>query len=402
MKRIINSNGVTMKSLIILLIFLNIQTEASEFISDNSQKLLIQLLEINSGTENTKGLEDVRKILIPEFEKLGFKTTATQLENNHKVISFEMEGSTPKIGFIGHLDTVFSPNSQFQKAQINGVMLNGPGAIDMKGGIVMMLEIIQKLSLEQRKSIRVILNDDEEIGSVFSKDELKKLARNLQYGLVFEPGLPNGQMVTSASGVYWLEINAIGKAAHAGTDFYQGLNACLAISEIIAEVAKLTNPKKKLTVNIGSITGGLKPNIVCEKASAKIDIRYIKPKDLKEIIVKIKKIIIKKHGLNPITKTAPSIEITTIVNVPSLTRKSSSKLFKRYSEIAKKLGQDISQDHSSFASDANQLSPLELELMVGFGAYGGKSHTEEEFLDMSTYPKRLAINIEFVKDLIEN
>lgn len=392
---------MVMKLIILLFTFLCFQVYAEEFIPENYKKLLIQLLEINSGTENTRGLEDVRRVLIPEFEKLGFKTTVTPLANNRKLLSFEVEGSTPKIGFIGHLDTVFPPNSPFQKAKINGAILNGPGAMDMKGGIIMMLDILQKLSTEQRKSIRVILNDDEETGSVASKDELKKLAQNLQYGLVFEPGLAKGQMVTSASGVYWLEIIATGKAAHAGTDFYEGLNACVALSKIITEISNLSNTKKNLTINVGSITGGLKPNIVCERASAKVDIRYIEPKVLKETLVKIKKIITKKQGMNPITKTAPTIELNTLVNVPSLTKKSSSKLFKRYKETAKKLGLDVSQDHASFASDANQLSPLELELMVGFGAYGGKSHTEEEFLDMSTYPARLSINVEFVKALIE-
>ncbi len=385
-----------------LILFLSLLTTiyAEESIPEKSKSLLIQLSEINSSTENTKGLDEVRKLITPEFEKLGFKKTISELPNERKVLIFDVEGSSPHIGFIGHLDTVFPLSSPFQKVQTNGSMMNGPGVIDMKGGLVMMLDILQKLSPEERKRVRIILNDDEEIGSTSSRDELKKFAQNLKYGLVFEPGLPEGQMVTSASGVYWLEITATGKASHAGTDFYQGLNACVALSEVLSEISKFSNPKKNLTVNVGFIIGGLKPNVVCEKASAKVDIRYIEPKVLEETLAKIKKSIAKKHAVNPITKAAPVIEMNNLINVPSLTQKSSHKLFKRYREEAKKLGQDIRQEHASFASDANQLSPLGIELMVGFGAYGGKSHTVEEFLDMSTYPGRLALNVEFIKVLI--
>ena len=248
--------------------FKNAQAEspASRVIAEKWMALLKDLVEINSGTENVAGIEDVRKKVIPEFEKLGYHATIADFGNGHKLVSFDMPGDIPGQGpnilLAGHLDTVFPKISPFQKLTQTGDELHGPGVMDMKGGVVMILNLLSDFDMSTRKQIRIVLNDDEEIGSPNSKKKFDELAANIPFGLIFEPGLPNGDVITSSSGVHWIEINVKGLAAHAGMGFQKGLNACLALSEKLPRIAQLTNFGRDLTVNIGSIEGGTKPNVV--------------------------------------------------------------------------------------------------------------------------------------------
>ena len=134
---------------------------------------------------------------MPEFKKLGYQTKEFDVGSNHKVLFISFSESKPFITVIGYIDTVFTKNSPFQKYKIRNGKLIGPGSSDMKGGIVLILKTLGKLDLEQRKQLRIILNDDEEIGSPFSGRNLKQLTKKVPYGLIYEPARPNGSVVTS-------------------------------------------------------------------------------------------------------------------------------------------------------------------------------------------------------------
>ena len=124
-----------------------------------SLTLLTQLIEINSHSENPIGLERVRKLVISEFRKLGFMAHQTALDKHHVLTFFDFPGDfpteKPKLLLIGHIDTVFHPSSRSSvsvgKRGTEGNRIYGPGIIDMKGGIVVMLEVLKKLSFSERK-----------------------------------------------------------------------------------------------------------------------------------------------------------------------------------------------------------------------------------------------------------
>jgi glutamate carboxypeptidase len=398
------SNAFTLK---------NAQAEAPAspvppMIAEKWMSLLKEVVEINSGTENVAGIEDVRKKIIPEFEKLGYHATIADFGNGHKLVSFDIPGDMPggvpgqgpKVLLAGHLDTVFPKASPFQKLTQAGDELHGPGVMDMKGGVVMILNLLSDFDMSARKQIRVVLNDDEEIGSPHSKKKFDELAANISYGLIFEPGLPNGDVISSSSGVHWIEINVKGLAAHAGMGFQKGLNACLALSEKLPRIAQLTNFKKNLTVNIGSIEGGTKPNVVCATASAKIDIRYVDPADLTRALAQIEKIAQRPDAFNPTLNEAPTTETQELIHVPSMTAKSSHELLKRLQSVAKKLGIHINGEQTGFASDGNHLAGTGMQLLVGLGAAGEGPHTENEFMKLSSYPERLRMNEAFIRNLL--
>src|SRR5260370_30016547 len=115
----------------------------------------------------------------------------------------------------------------------------------MEGGGVLMLNVLSEITAPGTlKKIRVAINDDEETGSAHSKARLKELAQGLPYGLVYEPGLPGAALVTSLSGIRWLQLNVKGKAAHAGFEHQKGVNACVELGSKLVRLSALTQYSK--------------------------------------------------------------------------------------------------------------------------------------------------------------
>ena len=123
-------------------------------IEDKYLALLEQLVNTNSGTKNISGIAAVRTVLKTELEKRGL--TVQVLGDERKVLTAKFPGTTPNILLIGHLDTVFSVNDEFQSIRKEGDKIFGPGVIDMKGGLVMMLNLIDQLQEKERKNLRKI------------------------------------------------------------------------------------------------------------------------------------------------------------------------------------------------------------------------------------------------------
>lgn len=159
-------------------------------IAPHYRQLLQQLVDINTDTRNVAGLEDARKMLIPEFEALGMVLTRHRLnQDGREVLAFEVPNAQPQILFVGHIDTVFASSSKFRQLTEQADRLVGPGVIDMKGGVVLMLNVLAQLKQTgQLDKVRIVLNDDEEIGSPWSKETLRSLAKGIPFGLVFEIG----------------------------------------------------------------------------------------------------------------------------------------------------------------------------------------------------------------------
>lgn len=374
---------------------------SAEPIPEKWSQLLKEIVEINSGTRHLEGNETVRARLIPEFERLGLQASVHELEAGHKLLSFEAPGARPELVLIGHIDTVFPKDASFTKLTRDGDRLMGPGVIDMKGGIILILQILEDLKgTGLLKKIRILLNDDEEIGSPYSNKKMRELVRGVKYGLVYEPGLPDGSVVTSQSGIQWLELTTTGKAAHAGMEPERGINACVELSHKIIETSKLARPDKKLTINAGVISGGTKANVVCEKASVKLDIRYVDKADLDWTLAAIEAIGEKNYVYNPLLKASPTTETKLTIRVPSMPETATIQIFKQAQEAARSLGKELEGRHVGYGSDANLLYDLGTQFLVGMGPYGGGMHTEEEFMLPESYEDRLELNLALIKRIL--
>ncbi len=374
------------------------------FFPEKGKSLLKDLVEINSSTDNIVGLERMRKRLIPEFEELGFVGKTIEVGNGHKILTFKHPMGKAKVALIGHIDTVFSQESAFQKFSDEEFFLKGPGVNDMKGGIVLMLLALREMKdTEVLKSIQVTLNDDEEIGSPHSSRALQELTKGIPYGLVYEPTFASGEHVTTTqAGVEWLELKVKGRAAHAGAEHDKGINACVELGQKMVLLSKLTSYPKRLTVNPGVIKGGTKPNVVCEEASVTIDVRYVESKDLVETRKKIDEIVKKSTVYNPFFKKGTESSITELVHIPSLSNKSTQKLFEKGRMVAKKLGFNLKKEHMGGASDANQLASTGMELLAGLGPKGKNAHSIDEVMDVESFELRKKFSVELIKELVQN
>ncbi|AOY01922.1 M20/M25/M40 family metallo-hydrolase [Jeongeupia sp. USM3] len=356
-------------------------------------QLLKQIVEVNTETRNTAGLAQARELLIPQFAALGMTPTRHALaEQGREVLSFDTPDKAPKVMLVGHLDTVFAKDSRFQQFADLGDRFAGPGIIDMKGGLVLMLNVLAQLKQAGRlEHVRVVINDDEEIGSPYSKKTLRSLAAGIPYGLVFEPGLEDGAVVRSQSGVRWIRLTSTGKAAHAGLEPENGLDACLDLAKKVARITALARPQQGLTINPGVIEGGTKPNVVCDKASVTFDVRFRETADWQRLSAAIDDIARQSDVYNDRLKRGVRSEVKQIAEMPLLPAEQTSVLAARFEAVAHQLGQPFHARAVGYGSDGNNLSDTGMQLLVGVGPYGGGMHTDSEHLLLSAYRDRLTL-----------
>ncbi|MCH7545598.1 MAG: M20/M25/M40 family metallo-hydrolase, partial [Planctomycetes bacterium] len=180
--------------------------------------------------------------------------------------------------FLGiHMDTVYSPDHPFQTTtRLDKKRLGGPGVLDAKGGLVVLLialEAFEQSPFADQIGWEVLLNPDEEIGSPGSTDLLVQAAQRNDLGLVFEPSLPDGALISSRKGSGNFTLVVRGKTAHAGRDYHLGVNAVHALADYIVHLMELNHPDHGITINVGRIEGGQAVNVVPDLAIGRFNIR---------------------------------------------------------------------------------------------------------------------------------
>tara|TARA_R110000868_G_scaffold1211_1_gene9272 strand:+ start:42663 stop:43979 length:1317 start_codon:yes stop_codon:yes gene_type:complete len=282
--------------------------------------LLIKTININSGTMNFKGVREVGEVLMAEFDALGFETRwedGTAFERaGHLIAEHHGGGNTPKILLIGHLDTVFEPDSPFQKYEmVNDSVARAPGIADMKGGNVVILQALSALKavgeLEQM-NITVVMTGDEELSGRpldLSKKALIDAAKWADISIGFENGDGNpGTANVSRRGSIGWSLNVTGKPAHSSQVFREdiGAGAIYEISRILNTFYEELRSEKYLTFNPGRILGGTtveqdassnsgsafgKNNVVAESAFVTGDIRAVSKEQLERVKSKMREIV---------------------------------------------------------------------------------------------------------------
>ncbi len=390
-----------MTSLFVTIVFIAVMNLflPSHVFAFDAKALTEKLVNINSSSANPQGLDAVRAVLIPEFEKLGYKATTVAGDKN-KVVYFSVPGTKPQLVLMGHVDTVFAKDSPFQKFKASGAKWFGPGVSDMKGGLSLILNVLHDLSEAERKNIAVIINDDEEIGSPFSKNVYGRWVKNLKGVLVFEPPLADGSLVDVHAGIQWLTISAKGRAAHAGFEPQAGTNACVALASKLKEIQELSRYADGVSVNPGVIRGGTKANVICENAQVDIDIRFRKLTELKEIEEKIATIL-KEKSLTLFNPKFPVIfGIKKTIYLPPLSEENSKDLLNVVKKTGEGLQIQITNKPAGYGSDAGHLSGMGVKVLAGLGLPGGGIHSEREFVDVKKYNEKLNLVTETVKNLL--
>jgi glutamate carboxypeptidase len=265
--------------------------------------------------------------------------------------------------------------------------MTGPGIYDMKAGLALMicaLRALQECRLETAVTPVIFINSDEEIGSHESKPNLMRLAKTANRVLVLEPSMgPEGRFKTARKGVGQFTIRVRGKAAHAGLEPEEGASAILELSRVVQKLFALSDPGRGITVNVGTIDGGIRPNVVASESTAVADVRVMSMEQARAIEETI-------HGLQPeIPGTA--IEVEGGVRTPPLERTPRNRaLWEVARQAGRELGLELEECLAGGGSDGS-LTSLYAPTLDGLGAVGGGAHAAHESIEMDRLIERGAL-----------
>jgi len=289
---------------------------------------------------------------------------------------------------LGHYDTVY-PTGTLSKMpyRIVGNKAYGPGTFDMKAGIVQALfalEALQELKTTVSKRLVFLWTSDEEIGSESSRKLIEGEARRSDGVFVLEPSLgPRGLIKTSRKGVGEAKVMVHGRAAHAGLDPDQGINAIHELAAQIARIEKWNDPRHGVTVNADLVDGGTRTNVIPDTAKANFDLRAWRLADMRALEKRFR-------SLKPIRRGV-KLEIRGGFDRPPLERKHSAELFARAKSLAKQMGLSLGEAAAGGSSDGNLTAALGVPTLDGFGAVGDGAHSAHEFVYYKTMPQRAAL-----------
>jgi glutamate carboxypeptidase len=292
---------------------------------------------------------------------------------------------------IGHVDTVWPVGTlDHMPVMERDGKLYGPGVFDMKGGLAQALFTLSgmaELGLEPTVTPIVFLNSDEEIGSGDSERWIRRLGRRVERTFVLEPALePAGKLKTSRRGGGHFELVVRGRSAHTGLAPGEGASAIHELSHLIPELYGLSDLKRGVTVNVGEIRGGTRPNMVAAEASAVIDVRVRTRADGRRIEEAIR-------GLEKRARVTPgtSVEVRGGVDrAPMEPTPRNRVLWEAALEVGRVLGIDLDEGMSGGGSDGNTTS-LYTATLDGLGAVGDGAHAVHEHLDVARMPERAAL-----------
>jgi glutamate carboxypeptidase len=265
--------------------------------------------------------------------------------------------------------------------------LYGPGAVDMKAGLVQLVFALRALAahrLVPDVTPVVLLTSDEELGSVESLPWLHRLARGAERALVLESALGRaGKLMTARKGTGWFRVVVHGRAAHAGADPAAGRSAILELSHQVQRLFALNDPERGITVNVGTIDGGLRPNVVAPEASAVVDVRVPTSEAGAEIEAAIR-------ALRPVTEGV-RIEVEGRLARPPLQPTPRNRaLWRTAQRLGGRLGIPLEQAAVGGASDGNYTS-LHTATLDGLGAVGEGAHSSDERIEIGRLPERAAL-----------
>lgn len=288
---------------------------------------------MNTGTDNIAGIDRYRTLLAAELEKLGFVTSehsvpaqdvisceGSNVQFASQLLAKRTGKKQNKVLLNGHMDTVFSSDDEFQSLTIEADgTLKGPGIADMKGGIVALLYALRALDGDNRldeSNVTILLNSDEEIGSLSSRPLIEEQARLHDVGLIFEPS-HNNHMTRSRKGLGQVRLKVTGRESHAGAAHEQGVSANLEMAHKVIAIEALTDYEANNTVNVGTLSGGEKRNTIPGCADAYIDLRYPSKAAGEGLVKAIKAITSKASITNERYPEFPYIDIWANLHRPA-------------------------------------------------------------------------------------
>lgn len=339
------------------------------------------LVDRDCGSDNKAGVDKVGQDVRAFLEPLGFKVYFHEYEKAGNMLVAEYgDVSKPFVVLTGHMDTVFAEGTaKARPFTVKDGKVTGPGCLDMKGGLTILLYAVKFLSEAgyDRYPLKIILAGDEEVGhnqSNAGNDYLKE-AKGAIMGFNLETGFMDNGIVIERKGCCRFEWNFTGVGAHAGNNPEDGRSAVQEMCHKAIDMEALTDFKEGTTVNVGVVSGGTVANAIPEHARCTVDVRFRSEKGLNRIIDGFKKIKAKQY----IPDTTTTCVLTT--RIEAMERLDSSmKLFDRAQKIALDHGlPELKAIAVGGGSDSAYLTKAGVPTLCALGVRGQFNHTEREW-----------------------
>ena len=353
--------------------------------------MLQRLVLAESPTGDRSAAARTRELLEAEFQSCGYRSRRIRGSAYGDVLFAAPQRRSrarPLQMLVGHYDTVWPLGTlREMPLEVEPDVVRGPGAFDMKAGLVQLLtalRIVHDLQLDPSVTPVAVLNADEELGSRESTRTIRRVARRAVRAFVMEPAFGlTGKLKTARKGVGSYELTIKGRAAHAGIAPEQGVSAILEMSYQVQRLFALNDPARGITVNVGTIDGGLRSNVVAPEVKASIDVRVPTLQDADEIDAALR-------ALTPLD-VRTTIKVEGGFEHPPLERLPRNQVLWRLAEnLGAQLGLTLEQAAVGGASDGNTISQYTATL-DGLGAVGDGAHAAHEFVDVAHMVDRTAL-----------
>ncbi len=359
-------------------------------------ELLERLVAQNSGSYRPEGAATVLRALVPRFEELGFSAAWVERAHpetgdtyRHVCLARPAEDSRLSVLHLGHADTVFGPEHLFQNLEKGPERWNGPGAADMKGGLVAILgvqQVLEEVGLLDVVDSKVLLNSDEEIQSRTSRALIEDAARERDLVLVYEPGRESRGVIVARKGVARYRVTVHGRAAHSGNQHEDGRSAILAAAHLVVGLEGLTDRARGVTVNVGLIGGGTSRNTVPSRCELDVDARSTTAADGLALDAAVRRLC----ASTAVEDTRAEVEGG--IGRPAWSRDDrAAPAVQAFVAAGELLGSPVPLIEVGGGSDGNFAAARGVPTLDGLGPVGGALHTDKEWMEPASLADRVAL-----------
>lgn len=361
-----------------------------------------EIVEIETPSTDKAAVDRLGKVLAGKLADLGCKVTTIPREGYGDCLvgrwapagaATPAGGPLPDDGkpllLLCHFDTVWSVGTLAERPwRVEGGKAYGPGAFDMKAGLVFSLFALRTLldlGRAPRRPLLYLFTTDEEIGSPSTRELIERHARECAATLCLEPATaPHGAVKTARKGWGRFEVRVTGRSAHAGGAHEQGVNALEELARQIQELHALTDYARGVTVTVGMAQGGTRPNVIPDLATATIDLRASTRADLEAATAAI---LARRPNL-----PGAGVQVTGGINrLPFERAGAVVALYQHARGLAAELGFDLPEGSTGGVSDGNFTAALGIPTIDGIGALGDGAHALHEHVVVDELPRRCAL-----------
>jgi len=368
-----------------------------EYVAD-----LETMVNVDCGSYTPDGVNHIADLMQSRLERTGWTVDrrphvpAPGAPRFGDTLVARLDGARPssegglRVLLVAHMDTVFPEGTaEVRPFRVEGSRALGPGVSDMKDGLLAgwyAVRALQDLGALDVDSVTFVCNPDEEVGSPWSNSIIEEVGAGMDVAFVLEGARENGDLVSARKGIVDLRLVIHGRSAHAGVEPERGRSAILQAAHTTLALHELNGRWPGVTVNVGVIDGGSRPNVVADRCELQVDVRATTSAGFEEALLEIERVV----GRTDVPDTRIEAEWET--GFPPMEKTpATARLVERAQDLARALGFDVKDASTGGASDANRVARMGVPVLDGLGPIGGDDHSVSEWVDLDSVVPRTTL-----------